>query len=493
MNESLTEQYLTNLRKKLSGDRNRPGFHFISPGNWINDPHGLIEWEGQVHLFYQYNPNGPFHGTIHWGHAVSDDWVYWHDLPVALEPGPEPYDQDGIWTGCLIDDNGSPTIFYTATFPQTVAAAVGSPDLVTWKKLPENPLIDGPPPEIGRLAGGHFRDPFIWKEENGWYMLMASKIETQGGQILLYHSDDLRRWAYRGIFLGGDATINEPFWQGTMWECPNLLDDGDRQLLILSVQAAHSSLLYPVYFSGRRQGDRFIPEQSAILVHGASFYAPQAIRLSDGRFLMIGWLQEERSQQACQEAGWNGAHSLPLILTVLPDGDVAVSPIEQLHKLRGDHWQEGPITLSAPTEQVLPQVRGRSLEIKTELQPGEGAECGIIVFSSPDGQEQTTIVYKQEEGQIFVEREHSSLDQRADRNPATMPISLAPGEALELHIFLDHSIIEIFVQGRLYLACRVYPTREDSQSLRLFTRKGNATFTYIKVWQMKAIWPNSKH
>jgi sucrose-6-phosphate hydrolase SacC (GH32 family) len=44
----------------------------------------VIQWKGQYHLFYQYNPHGPFWGTIHWGHAVSPDLVHWTDLPIAL-------------------------------------------------------------------------------------------------------------------------------------------------------------------------------------------------------------------------------------------------------------------------------------------------------------------------------------------------------------------------------------------------------------------------
>ncbi|MEJ5250081.1 MAG: hypothetical protein WHS90_20075, partial [Caldilinea sp.] len=46
-------------------DPHRPHYHFTAPANWLNDPNGLIDWKGTIHLFYQYNPNGPFHGTIH--------------------------------------------------------------------------------------------------------------------------------------------------------------------------------------------------------------------------------------------------------------------------------------------------------------------------------------------------------------------------------------------------------------------------------------------
>jgi beta-fructofuranosidase len=76
-------------------DGHRPVFHFLPTRNWLNDPNGLIQWHGQYHMFYQYNPNGAFHGTIHWGHALSRDLVHWEHLSIALAPTPDGFDKDG--------------------------------------------------------------------------------------------------------------------------------------------------------------------------------------------------------------------------------------------------------------------------------------------------------------------------------------------------------------------------------------------------------------
>jgi beta-fructofuranosidase len=73
---------------RLAADRHRPQYHFLPPANWMNDPNGPIFWKGKSHVFYQYNPNGAFSGTKHWGHAVTDDLVHWKNLPVALTPTP---------------------------------------------------------------------------------------------------------------------------------------------------------------------------------------------------------------------------------------------------------------------------------------------------------------------------------------------------------------------------------------------------------------------
>ena len=90
----------------------RPRFHFLPASNWINDPNGLIEWEGQYHLFYQANPEAPDPSRMVWGHAVSPDLVHWDRLPVALRPDML-VDQDGCWTGCAINNDGTPTLIYT--------------------------------------------------------------------------------------------------------------------------------------------------------------------------------------------------------------------------------------------------------------------------------------------------------------------------------------------------------------------------------------------
>src|SRR5215210_4631866 len=101
------------LRKQLAADPHRPRYHFLPPSNWLNDPSGLIQWRGQYHLFYQFNPNGAFSATKHWGHAVSSDLVHWSDLPIALTPMPGTADEDGCYSGCAVVNRGVPTLAYT--------------------------------------------------------------------------------------------------------------------------------------------------------------------------------------------------------------------------------------------------------------------------------------------------------------------------------------------------------------------------------------------
>jgi beta-fructofuranosidase len=155
-------------RSELAGDPHRPLNHFSAASNW-NDPNGLIQWDGRYHLFYQYNPNGPFHGTIHWGHAVSEDLVHQEDLPPALAPTPGGPDEDGCWSGCAVDDDGVPTLVYTGVRgggrrEEGTCIATSSDGLLTWKKHLGNPVIASPPQGLDVVG---FRDPYVWKGKRG--------------------------------------------------------------------------------------------------------------------------------------------------------------------------------------------------------------------------------------------------------------------------------------------------------------------------------------
>ena len=101
MTES-TQRDMDPRRLQLASDPYRPAYHFLAPINWMNDPNGTIFWKGRYHIFYQYNPNGAFHGTIHWGHASSENLVHWTDHPIALPPGPEGADRTLVLQRCRV-------------------------------------------------------------------------------------------------------------------------------------------------------------------------------------------------------------------------------------------------------------------------------------------------------------------------------------------------------------------------------------------------------
>ena len=470
-------------RRRLAGDPHRPQYHFLAPANWLNDPNGLIQWKDRYHLFYQYNPHGAYHEKIHWGHAVSRDLIHWEDLPIALAPDPDGLDSEGCWSGCAVNNAGVPTLIYTAIYPQTVCLAEGSTDLVTWQKVGDNPVIAGPPPELSDQAGGHFRDPFVWREGERWLMVIGSKVEGQGGMILLYELTDLVKWNYLGPIVKGDVRETEPFWTGTMWECPNLIDFGEKQALLISAQASPTDHLYAFYFMGRFFEDRFALESQQILVPSHYFYAPQLMALEDGRKLLWGWVREGRSPQTSIEAGWNGIFSLPLECSLSANGKMNLAPLSELATLRKKHYQFMNVALDRP----LPGVQGQALELLAQFEAAPGAVFGLKLRCSPQGEEVTRIVFRDQ--QVFVDREHASISPDVNRNVTSMPVDI--DTRVSLHVFLDHSIIELFINDESYLVSRIYPSRPDSLGIAAFG-EGQVSLKTLDIWELGNIWPQGK-
>ena len=198
-------------RKTFLSDPSRPSYHYQPPSNWMNDPNGVIQWQGQYHLFYQYNPYGANHANMHWGHAVSDDLLHWQDLPIALAPTPNSVDEGGIFSGSAVNHDGVPTIFYTGVTKgyqvQVQCMATSQDGLLTWQKHPQNPLIATVPEEANQTS--EFRDPFVWHEDNLWHMLVGSSIAGVGGAVFLYQSSDLVNWDYKNpILIGSDGILD---------------------------------------------------------------------------------------------------------------------------------------------------------------------------------------------------------------------------------------------------------------------------------------------
>jgi len=455
----------------------RPCYHFQPPANWMNDPNGPIQWRGRYHLFYQHNPQAPTEGPKHWGHAVSSDLVHWEHQPIALAPGPGQYDREGVWSGCAVDDAGVPTILYTGHPSQSQCLATGSGDLVYWEKHAGNPVIARPP---GGLQLTGFRDPFTWREEDGWRMIVGSGIQGAGGAALLYRSEDLRRWTYVQPLCVGEAEAT-----GTMWECPNFLALSGRHVLIVS---PYGKVLY---FIGTYAGDRFVAEERGLLDLGDPYYATNCLLDDRGRRVVWAWIREARAEGAQRAAGWSGVMSLPRILSLDAGGRLRQEPVAELQVLRRRHWQFRGIALGADSAAAVPGVAGDSLEILAEFEPTDAGRFGLGLRCSPDDAEQTAILYDSAARMLLAERERSSLSPDVDRAPHGGSFDLQAGDPLRLHVFLDRSVVEAFANGQACLTTRIYPARDDSVGLRLFASGGPASVRSLDVWELAPIWPEA--
>jgi beta-fructofuranosidase len=477
----------TIVPEHIAADPHRPQYHFLPPANWLNDPNGLIQWGSTYHLFYQYNPHGPVHQTIRWGHAACEDLVHWRHLPIALAPSAGGPDEAGCWSGCAVDADGVPTLIYSGNRngTQRPCLATSTDGLLTWQKDASNPVIAEPPPDLNLVA---FRDHTVWREDSTWYQLIGAGIRDQGGAALLYRSQDLRTWEYLHPLLVGDAHRSAPVWTGSMWECPDFFALGDRHVLIVSVWD-EGQLHYSAALVGQYHDQRFIPVVEHKLDYGdRHFYAPQSFTDRQGRRIVFGWVQEGRSPAAQHAAGWSGVMALPREFALGPDRHVVMRPVPELATLRGERVSCEPLALPAGRTVVLPEVAGDALELVVELDSTEGGRCGLAVRRAVDGAEQTDICYDSAHRQLIVDRSRSSLDLDTDRGLHIAPLTLSPGEPLRLHVFLDRSVIEVFANERVSITSRIYPTRPDSVTVALLADGADTRLTALDAWQLGSIW-----
>lgn len=442
----------------LKNDPQRPRYHFLPPGNWLNDPNGLIQWKGRYHLFYQHNPFEAFWGKMHWGHAVSDDLAHWIHRPIALAPTPGMADGEHVFSGCAVNDHGTPTLLYTGVVGQTqlpcLATAVND-NLDTWEKYPSNPIISNPP--AGDILG--FRDHTVWQEQDGWHMGVGCGLRGFGGFIAHYTSQSLRNWEYQGPLCAGN--ISET---GEMWECPDFFRLGTEHVLVVSPIPFGKA----IYTVGPYQQGVFLPSGWHTLDNGGSLYAPQTMLDDKNRRLLWGWLQETRPESMFRSAGWAGVMSLPRMLTLDEDGKLCQSPAHELTSLR-------QVKLADPIQ----ELKGSCMELKLVFTE-KGSSYGVKVRGSPDSSEQTLITYNRDTQLFSLDRSQSSLDENVVRDIRTAPLSLKPGERLTLNIFLDNSVIEVFANDRTAMATRVYPVRPDSLGLAIT----DGQLTSLEAWEM---------
>lgn len=469
-------------------DFHRTGYHYLPPSKWMNDPNGLIYYKGKYHLFYQYNPEEAQWGTIVWGHASSKDLVFWEHEPIALRPTPGTPDADGIWSGCAVEDESSVRLFYTGvvgknqSFTQVQCAAKSLDDnLLSFEKL--GVVISDASHLNTSLVG--FRDPFIWKEGEDWYMILGTGFYNVGGNALLYHSRNLENWEYRGKLVSEEESAAFRNITGIMWECPVILFFKEKAVLFLSVD--HSNPPYQqLYAIGTYNSTthKFSIEKIRNLDYGY-LYAANVYTLQNG-YIMIGWIREARSSKKQLKADWSGVQSIPRNVTVSEDGWLLIRPIDELQKLRKTHWSFSNITISTKT--IVLEPRSATLEIKAEIDMSNVNvnRFGFALLASKT--ERTLLIVNVKENTILIDRESSSDDtEEVETTPHEIPIPPTTNGYLSLHVFIDHSVIEVFVNQKATICTRVYPTLRESIGVEVFAKGGSLIIQELDIWDLNEV------
>jgi beta-fructofuranosidase len=470
---------------RVADDPDRPVYHFRCPARWMNDANGFIHHGDFYHVFYQLNPYSDavgVHSTV-WGHARSRDLVHWEHLPVALSA---PVGVVRINSGCaVVNGHGRPMLFVPAVFDTTGAlarpgltreiwAAIGDDDLIEWKFL-ETPIM-----MRGTHGGPDYEKwdaPYIF-QEHGRTLMILSSCHIDGRCLLpLYETTDpqMLRWDYLGLVFDTKLPGERPYF-----ECPMLCKDGDRWMMTTCGEGESMQ-----YYAGAFDLDRLQFEVTGedVMQYGAApghrrpdgghdrgFVGSSMNYDQQGRCLLLGWQSGFKIRR-----GWNGCMGLPRVLTIGADGSPRQQPVPELEVLRHQHFRLEALALDSGTE-VLQGVGGDTIEIWVVIEPGDAGACGLRVRCGDDG----TGVEIRYDGRVLA----------VDAGRVNeVPLERGQGVwALELRVFLDKSVMEIFANGGLRSISRVmYPPRQDT-GLALFAEGGSAFVRSVDVWQMKPIW-----
>ncbi|MGB8481751.1 MAG: glycoside hydrolase family 32 protein [Acidobacteriaceae bacterium] len=480
--------------QQLAADPRRPKFHLLPAANWMNDPNGPIYWRGKYHMFYQYNPNGAYWGDMHWAHAISPDMVHWTHLPIALSPTPGGPDSGGCFTGTTVLDAGTVTAIYTGVVSvsesqatirdgnhslresQCLAVSI-DPELKQWSKLPR-PIIDAPP------AGMHvtgFRDPSPWRQGDWWYMTIGSGFPHQSGVVLLYRSKDLRHWEYLHVLVSGEPAernATHPVAFGDTWECPELFPLGGKHVLIYSAQGKTHWKVGEL----DRKEMLFHPEKEGILDYG-SYYAAKTQLDANGQRILWGWILETRPVAEYRAAGWAGMMSLPRVLTLASDGGLTMQVAPAVQMLRG---RSQVLKVTSSEEQNQEQIGKMTIEngcgeILCTLKPGPD-KVGISLRGSQPNQSAT---------EIWLTLQYDPAAQnQISLDGTVVPVQLGEPHTLAIHIYIDGSVAEVFVNKQITYTKRYYYPGVDAPTMSLAILGKTTNLSSLEMWQLSPISPN---
>lgn len=456
----------------------RPTYHLMPERNWMNDPNGLIQVNGVYHVFYQYNPNGAFWGSMHWGHATSTDLVHWTHQPIALAPDPDGPDADGCFSGAAVVHKGVPTLVYTGVRGKDELPCLAFPldqDLTTWGKHPGNPVMESTPPGISTTI---FRDHTLWRnpDTGEWNMGIGSGLEGQGGALLTFSSPDLETWRYIHPAIVEDARLNpDESLLSTGWECPDLFFiDGSPIFIACDWDDDPISVSY---WTGDWTDDRMHPTHKGIVDAGGSLYAPQSFTDENDRRLLFGWLRERWSAERQLEAGWSGVMSLPRVITSSPDGTLAFRVADEIQTLREAHASQGLVSGTIATD----DIDTRSCEVQLTANEWPSGPFSLRIGTD----EHAVIQWNPARSEITIDTRSASVDPDVIGDIASAKLEGESPEQFSLRVFVDHSVIEVYLCDRLAMAVRVYPENDSVPELAL---EGTVPDGHVEVWQMGSAW-----
>lgn len=449
----------------------RPQFHFTPEKNWHNDPNGLVFYQGEYHMFYQYNPKGKEWGFMHWGHAISTDLVHWEHYPVAIYPDEDSKDTvrcTAFSGSAIVDENNllgkqessekTLVAFYTSQHcGQRIAYSTDKGR--TWEKFEGNPVI--PYNETDDA-----RDPkVVWHEPTQkWVMALYRKTneDDKSKGVSFYTSEDLVHWEWKSHIHG-------------FYECPDLI-----QLQVTNRPDELKWVLFDgdgSYLIGNFDGKTFTPETAKMKSDfGKNYYATQTwsnIPKEDGRTIQIAWMRGGEFPGM----PFNGQMSFPseLSLTKFNFGYKLIrKPVKEIETLHDKQYKwENRNLIPGINENILKKVNEDCLHIIGEFDLKTSDNFGFMIRNGKKTPG-TEIMYNVKRGTISV-------------LGATVPL-MPVDNKISLEILVDRASIEIYANGGQTVISNCFTPNEDANEYTLFSSGGELGIVKLDIFTIESAW-----
>jgi fructan beta-fructosidase len=455
----------------------RPAYHFTPAAHWMNDPNGMVYYQGAYHLFFQYYPDGMTWGPMHWGHATSPDMLSWQEQPIALYPDSLGY----IFSGSAVVDADNTAGFGkdalvaifthhdpkgekagTTTFQQQ-SLAYSLDAGKTWQKYAGNPVLKNP-------GIKDFRDPKVsWNEQTKKWVMTLATLD----RITFYSSPNLKDWTKESEFgqkLGA---------HGGVWECPDLFP------LVLNGQT-HWVLLVNLnpggpnggsatqYFVGRFDGHTFTPqsENTKWADFGPDEYAGVTFANTGQRRLFLGWMSNWEYANQVPTSPWRSAMSLPRELGLQQEGSniyLTSSPVRELSKLTASPTTRQNVAVKAPID--ISQMMGPGGKFKLSLKTSRLTGFELVLGNAAG--EELVLGYDQAKKQYFIDRTKAgqvSFNPKFAARHAAPRLTANPGA--DLTLFFDAASVEVFADHGLTAMTEIFFPTKPFTSMRLRSTQG---------------------
>lgn len=481
---------------KSNQEKFRPQIHFTPEKNWVNDPNGMIFYNGTYHLFFQHSPNASVWKDISWGHATSKDLVNWTRKPIAIYP-----DSLGlIFSGSVVFDkfntsglgkNGVAPLVAIYTQHDMLKEKSGRNDFQNqsiafsldggehWNKYVNNPVLKSP-------GIRDFRDPKVFwnKSTNKWIMSLAVV-----DHISFYSSKDLINWTKESDF--GTGLGNH----GGVWECPDLfpLKFEGKQLWALLVNTnpgGPNKGSATQYFIGNFDGKKFVPYSTdeKWIDYGPDEYAGVTWENTANKKYFIGWMSNWMYANIVPTEKWRNSFTLTRELSIgkfKNDFIIKSNPISAIKSLEVDS-EELTSLISSSDLNITNKIKNFTVPSKIEIEFEKNND--VIVCFENQNKEQLKVGFDDLKNQFFIDRTKSGItDFHKDFATVSIAPRLCDNSKVKMTLYLDKSSIELYADdGSTVMTSIIFPN-SDYNTVNLSSKK-NSKINKLKYFQLKSIW-----